>query len=140
MRKVDPPHLPRRHLAKVAEVGVAVALDREDRRVVGEPRRGVQSLIVAPQARRQRDVPRLVPLVVHKVALAVLGRLPAEQLRRAAVVAEEPNVDAARRVAVAARVEQPVQVMDGPSENCAGIAPNCAALRGGAHRFDEMFQ
>ena len=49
---------------------------------------------------------------MHKVALAVLGRLPAEQLRRAAVVAEEPDVDAARRVAVAARVEQPVEVMD----------------------------
>ena len=103
--EVDAAHLPARHFTKVAGPGVAIALDREHRRVRRQPRRRREALRgVAPQARRQYHVAGFVKPVVCHVTTAVLARLTAEQLGGARVVTVELERDARGRMAMAASV------------------------------------
>lgn len=113
--EVNPTHLPRCHLAIVAQVGVAVLLDRDQRCIGPKPHRGLQTLlrVLTPKARRQRQIARLVVLVRRDVAGTVDGPLVAEQVELAGVVLVEPNPDAGRRVAVTPGIHEP-HVGNGP--------------------------
>mmetsp|Transcript_50783 Transcript_50783/g.110221 ORF Transcript_50783/g.110221 Transcript_50783/m.110221 type:complete len:232 (-) Transcript_50783:998-1693(-) len=90
----------------MAGIGVAVALDRDEGRVGWQVDGWVKALsFIAEQAGRQDQVASLVKFVVVGVALAVLGRLQAEQLGRPRVVLPQLDRDARGRVAVASRVD-----------------------------------
>ena len=80
--EVGAAHLPRRHLAVVAGVRVVVPLDAHERRVGREHEARPQAVVVAPEARRQRDVAALVELVARRVAGAPSCRRNRYALRR----------------------------------------------------------
>jgi len=95
----------------VPDVGVLVPLDGDELRVGRQEDRRLEALVVAPQARWQRDVASLVPLaaalVLVDVALPVHGLLVAEQLHVVAgVIAVQPDPEAGGCVAVAPGVNE----------------------------------
>eukprot|EP00051_Salpingoeca_urceolata_P026609 m.477884 g.477884 ORF g.477884 m.477884 type:complete len:314 (-) comp20980_c0_seq1:2200-3141(-) len=111
--EVDAAHLPAGHFAKVAHVGVAVALEREHGRVLGQELRRLEAFVIAPQAWRQSNVARLVVLVMVNIALSNHGDLAAEKLRGACVVAVELHGDAARSMAMTTGVDE-TDIRQGP--------------------------
>lgn len=103
-------HLPRCHFSKVPHLGVVVPFDRNQRSPCRKGDGWVETWLVAPQARRQRQIASFVVLVCCNIADAVLWPLPAEEFHlMTSVVSEKPDIFASRRVAMATCVNQRVR-------------------------------
>mmetsp|Transcript_24265 Transcript_24265/g.43002 ORF Transcript_24265/g.43002 Transcript_24265/m.43002 type:complete len:243 (+) Transcript_24265:404-1132(+) len=117
--KVDSTHLPRRHFTKVSRVCVFVLLDGDQRRSLRKKNRRLQAVVIAPQARRQSNVASIVKLIVLDVPFSVERKLAAEELHFVSgVVPVQLDGDAARRVAVAPGIDQPVIIGCGLEHDC----------------------